>query len=216
MKANRPLAALALALPIAAACNRSIPQPAPSTLAQACTVAATAASGQDDDIARLQKDLREGHAPARAAEQLGYRFISRARLSTTPGTTRWRSRPPLVSSRISRKTWPRCCCARTCCNRCTASRKPRRSRGAWGAARVRARLRAARRRADGTGRGGGGRGVSEHDRPQAVLPILRPRRSHALAQRRYRGRHRLDERAVKRASPRDPESAAWAYTRFAF
>ncbi len=85
MKANRPLAALALALPIAAACNRSIPQPEPSTLAQACTVAVTADAGSNAEISALQEDLRERRAPARAAEHLGYRFISRARLTNDPG-----------------------------------------------------------------------------------------------------------------------------------
>jgi hypothetical protein len=44
-------------------------------------------SGQrpDHDIADLQQDLRDGRAPARAAEQLGYRFIARARLSNDSG-----------------------------------------------------------------------------------------------------------------------------------
>ena len=62
----------------------SVPQAKP-VQTRPCTVAATAASGQDDDIARLQNDLREGRAPARAAEQLGYRFIARARLSNDAG-----------------------------------------------------------------------------------------------------------------------------------
>jgi tetratricopeptide (TPR) repeat protein len=85
MKANRPLAALALALPIAAACNRSTPQPEPSTLAQPCTVAVAADAGSNAEISALQEDLRERRAPARAAEHLGYRFISRARVTNDPG-----------------------------------------------------------------------------------------------------------------------------------
>jgi tetratricopeptide (TPR) repeat protein len=85
MKANRPLAALALALPIAAACNRSIPQPEPSTLALPCTVAVTADAGNNAEISALQHDLRERRTPARTAEHLGYRFISRARLTNDPG-----------------------------------------------------------------------------------------------------------------------------------
>jgi tetratricopeptide (TPR) repeat protein len=48
-------------------------------------VALTADPGPDLDIAKLQQDVREGRAPARAAEQLGYRFISRARLSNDAG-----------------------------------------------------------------------------------------------------------------------------------
>jgi tetratricopeptide (TPR) repeat protein len=85
MKANRPLAALALALPIATACNRSIPQPVPSTLAQPCTVAVTADASNNAEILALQQDLRERRTPARTAEHLGYRFISRARLTNDPG-----------------------------------------------------------------------------------------------------------------------------------
>jgi tetratricopeptide (TPR) repeat protein len=48
-------------------------------------VAIAAAAGDDAEIARLQRDLREHRAPARAAEQLGYRFIARARLSNDAG-----------------------------------------------------------------------------------------------------------------------------------
>jgi tetratricopeptide (TPR) repeat protein len=41
--------------------------------------------GGDSNITKLQHDLREQRNTARAAEQLGYRFISRARLSNDPG-----------------------------------------------------------------------------------------------------------------------------------
>ena len=44
----------------------------------------TTDAGSDSDIAKLQKDLRE-HRSARAAEHLGYRFISLARLSNDAG-----------------------------------------------------------------------------------------------------------------------------------
>jgi len=50
-----------------------------------CVVAIAASHGGEDSIAKLQQDLRDRRAPARAAEQLGYRFISRARLTNDPG-----------------------------------------------------------------------------------------------------------------------------------
>jgi tetratricopeptide (TPR) repeat protein len=52
---------------------------------RACLVTIAAASGADNDIAKLQDDLREQRTPARAAEQLGYRFISKARLTNDAG-----------------------------------------------------------------------------------------------------------------------------------
>jgi tetratricopeptide (TPR) repeat protein len=48
-------------------------------------VTIAAGAGDDADIAKLQADLRDGRIPARAAEQLGYRFVSKARLSNDPG-----------------------------------------------------------------------------------------------------------------------------------
>lgn len=48
-------------------------------------VAATSPAGNDTEIARLQEDLRANRAAERAAENLGYRFIARARLSNDPG-----------------------------------------------------------------------------------------------------------------------------------
>jgi len=67
------------------ACNRQA-QPAESPVqSRACQVTLTAAAHDDKDIARFQADLREGRAPARAAEQLGYRFISKARLTNDAG-----------------------------------------------------------------------------------------------------------------------------------
>ncbi len=44
-----------------------------------------AESRDDTEIAKLQEDLREQRAPARAAEQLGYRFISKARVTNDAG-----------------------------------------------------------------------------------------------------------------------------------
>jgi len=70
------------------ACRRTSP-PEKNTesigLDRGCVVAMTANHGGEDGIAKLQQDLRGRRAPARAAEQLGYRFISRARLTNDPG-----------------------------------------------------------------------------------------------------------------------------------
>ena len=84
MTRKRPLAAFAATLTLATACNRPAPQSTPAQ-ARSCMIALTADAGSDHDIAKLQQDLREGRGPARAAEQLGYRFISRARLSNDSG-----------------------------------------------------------------------------------------------------------------------------------
>ena len=70
------------------ACSRTS-SPEKSTesvgLDRGCVVAMAANHGGEDGIAKLQQDLRDRRAPARAAEQLGYRFISRARLTNDPG-----------------------------------------------------------------------------------------------------------------------------------
>ena len=70
------------------ACSRTS-SPEKSTesvgLDRGCVVAMAANHGGEDGITKLQQDLRDRRAPARAAEQLGYRFISRARLTNDPG-----------------------------------------------------------------------------------------------------------------------------------
>jgi tetratricopeptide (TPR) repeat protein len=78
----------ALVLFSIAACNRSpaVPESAPRfALDRACSVAIAADGRRDSEIAKLQRDLNERRASARAAEQLGYRFIALARLSNDPG-----------------------------------------------------------------------------------------------------------------------------------
>src|SRR6478752_3432358 len=52
---------------------------------RACLVTTAAEARGDTEIAKLQEDLREQRAPARAAEQLGYRFVSKARVSNDAG-----------------------------------------------------------------------------------------------------------------------------------
>ncbi len=74
-----------LVLLVSPACNRNPPAPATRAQSRACLVTTTAGAGGDTDIAKLQADLRDGRNPTRAAEQLGYRFVSKARLSNDAG-----------------------------------------------------------------------------------------------------------------------------------
>jgi len=74
---------IALLLPFIQACHHA-PDQRQSSLNHACLVVA-AVHTDDADITKLQRDLREQRAPARAAEQLGYRFVSAARLTNDAG-----------------------------------------------------------------------------------------------------------------------------------
>ena len=85
MKVIWSLTTVALLLPLAASCRQTIPPTEQTRLNRACQVAIAADPGNDNDIAKLQQDLREGRGVARAAEHLGYRFIARARLSNDTG-----------------------------------------------------------------------------------------------------------------------------------
>ena len=66
-------------------CGQTHPVAAHPVPDRACLVTIAAESRGDTDIAKLQEDLREQRAPARAAEQLGYRFISKARVTNDAG-----------------------------------------------------------------------------------------------------------------------------------
>jgi tetratricopeptide (TPR) repeat protein len=78
---------MVLLLPFTQACSRTAPtaDAGSARLDRACVVAAAANAGGDAAMAKLQRDLRERRIPARAAEQLGYRFIAKARLSNDAG-----------------------------------------------------------------------------------------------------------------------------------
>src|SRR3954467_1131505 len=76
---------VAVVLPLTLACSHTRPPAKAQSLIRACAVAIAANAGDDGEIATLQSDLRDRRLPARAAEQLGYRFISRARLSNDAG-----------------------------------------------------------------------------------------------------------------------------------
>jgi tetratricopeptide (TPR) repeat protein len=78
-------AVLLAALLLSQGCRRSAPAPAAPVPSRTCVVTMAAAVGDDAEIVKLQADLRDPRAAARAAEQLGYRFISKARLSNDPG-----------------------------------------------------------------------------------------------------------------------------------
>jgi len=90
MKAEVPMKAISTATALALllftqGCRQNHPVAAHEVQDRACLVTITAGSGHDSDIAKFQEDLREHRAPARAAEQLGYRFISKARLTNDAG-----------------------------------------------------------------------------------------------------------------------------------
>ena len=81
------MSTLALVALLAGACTGRVSRPEsaqPVARDRACLVAVAANAGNDKDIATLQQDLRQRRDP-RAAEQLGYRFVARARLSNDPG-----------------------------------------------------------------------------------------------------------------------------------
>jgi tetratricopeptide (TPR) repeat protein len=87
MQTIRILVISALVVWLTACSRTSSPEKTTESIGfdRGCVVAMAANQGGDDAIAKLQQDLRDHRAPARAAEQLGYRFISRARLTNDPG-----------------------------------------------------------------------------------------------------------------------------------
>ena len=84
MRAISTAAAIAV-LFFSQGCGRTKPIAANTVPNRACLVTIAADSRNDNAIAKLQQDLREQRAPARAAEQLGYRFISKARMTNDAG-----------------------------------------------------------------------------------------------------------------------------------
>ena len=185
MKVFWSLTPIVLILPLAGACSRNTPQPQPqpTSLNRACVVATTADPGSDSDLARLQQDLREHPGAARAAEQIGYRFIARARLSNDPGYYNVAEQAAACLESIRAERARRVVASRSR----TASDAPLcRSRGdcaaARGVTRVRSGFRTPRGCADGAGpRGRGRRSVSKDDRPQAFLSVLHARRTSSVA-----------------------------------
>jgi tetratricopeptide (TPR) repeat protein len=89
MKPGWLLLSVGCAALVAAACHRTLPTGESATAApavdRACVVAAAADARGDKAIAALQDDLRARRSPAHAAEHLGYRFVAQARLVNDPG-----------------------------------------------------------------------------------------------------------------------------------
>ena len=80
--------AAALTLLVVQACSRTTQTTAttaPKPLDVACRATAAANAGSDAETPRVQQALRERRAPSLAAEQLGYHFIARARLTNDAG-----------------------------------------------------------------------------------------------------------------------------------
>ena len=85
MTLTRSAATIALFLPMAAACSKAAARSDTAGIDRSCQVVVAVPAAGDRDIAKLQDDVREHRAAARAAEHLGYRFVARARTSNDPG-----------------------------------------------------------------------------------------------------------------------------------
>ena len=80
--------AVALTLFFVSSCSRSSQSAGTASLKpldRACRTAAAASAGNDTEIQGLQQALRDERTPSRAAERLGYRFITQARLTNDAG-----------------------------------------------------------------------------------------------------------------------------------
>jgi tetratricopeptide (TPR) repeat protein len=86
MTFTRFAATSAVLLPLAGACNRTDSRSEAPGLDQSCLLVVAAPAAGDPDIPKLQEDLRERRTASRAAEQLGYRFVARARVSHDPSS----------------------------------------------------------------------------------------------------------------------------------
>jgi len=214
--------ALALVLPFVVACSHAPTQktaasPPSSTLSRACVVAAAANAGDDENIAKLQRDLREQRAPARAAEQLGYRFVSRARLTNDAGFYKVAEEAAACVESIDASD------ASAWLLRGHALHQMHRFAEAEAIAR---RLVATREFVLDYGLLGDvlmeqGRLADAAVAYQKMIDLKPFYQSYARAAHLrwlkgdLTGAISLMEKAVKAASPRDPESIAWAYTRLA-
>src|SRR5215211_6142426 len=77
-------AATIAVLPLLGACHRPIPRSETPGLDPSCLIVVAAPAAGDADIAKLQEDVRQHRAAPRAAEQIGHRFVARARLKNDP------------------------------------------------------------------------------------------------------------------------------------
>ena len=79
------VAVFAALLPLAAGCARPDTAMQTGTLDRSCLVVLAADAGDDATARSLQEELRAGRMAGTAAERLGYRFVARARISNDPG-----------------------------------------------------------------------------------------------------------------------------------
>jgi tetratricopeptide (TPR) repeat protein len=218
MQVGWPLLTVVCLLPLVAACHRPTHEAVTAPLDRACAVAVAAEAGGDHAIATLQDDLRAWRSPARAAESLGHRFIARARLTNDPGyytvaeqaaicleTVRANSPEALLLRGHALHQMHRFGEAEAIARRLVAQREFALDFGLLGDALME------------QGR------LAEAGQAYQKMIDLKPfyqsytRAAHLRWLRGdLDGATRLMERAVKAASPRDPESVAWAYGRLAW
>jgi tetratricopeptide (TPR) repeat protein len=75
-------------LVVLSGCSRSPDNSARQAGADACAIALASHTGEsklDQEISRLQAEARTASNPSRALDQLGWRFVSKARISSDPG-----------------------------------------------------------------------------------------------------------------------------------
>ncbi len=211
-------ATIALLLPLAAACSRRRP-----SIGSPWTSIGPARSSPRSRPPAIATSRRcrttcAKDAPPHARPNTSAIASWRGRASpTTRATTPWRSRRPRASRRCSPTIRRRCCSAGTCSTRCTASARRRRSRDAWSPSREFV--------LDygllGDALMEQGRLAEAAEAYQKMIDLKPFYQSYTRAAHLRWLRGDLDgaidmmRAAVKAASPRDPESIAWAYARLA-
>jgi tetratricopeptide (TPR) repeat protein len=217
MEVTRTLLAAVCVAPLITACHHQKPEPRAARLDSPCIVAATADSGGSDAIAKLQTELRASRSPDRVAEQLGYHFVARARLTNDPGyyTVAERAaacvetvRPDDPAALLLRghvlHQMHRFAEAEAAARRLIAQREFVLDFGLLGDALMEQ-----------------GRLAEAADAYQKMIDLKPFYQSYTRAAHLRWLRGDLDgaialmHQAVKSASPRDPESVAWAYARLA-
>ena len=162
----------------------AIEPPAASAADDSCQVATAAvADGPlSKEIATLQTRAAGSPGAEAALEQLGYTFVARARLRTTKASTTRRCDAASCLERRSPSNHQARLLRGHVLHQQHGSARRKRLPGT-SSPRVAPRSTcAARRRADGAGTvDGGRRGLPAHDRPEAVLPVVRPRGASSLA-----------------------------------
>jgi tetratricopeptide (TPR) repeat protein len=216
MHVSWPLPAVGCLLSlVVAACHRPAPEAAITPLDPACAVAVAADARGDRATSSLQEDLRAGRSPARAAEHLGYRFIAQARLTNDPGyykvaeqaavcleTLQANSPAALLLRGHALHQMHRFAEAETMARRLVAQREFALDFGLLGDALMEQ-----------------GRLAEAGEAYQKMIDLRPFYQSYTRAAHLRWLRGDLDgatllmQQAVRAASPRDPESVAWAYAR---